>query len=114
MIEITEERMVEVAMAKVERGADRIEQVYGWEIERLLVGLRAALAVTGSIVGLIVAAVFGAVGHAGLERILVGVAALGLSFGVSAYQRARLHRLYGNYLESLGRFALLEQMMEND
>jgi hypothetical protein len=99
MPEITDERTIALATAKVERGADRIERVYGWEVERILAGLRAALAVACSIVGLMVATVFGAVGQAGLWQILVALAALGCSFGVTAYHYARLRRLYGNYLE---------------
>ena len=34
MAEITKERTIELAAAKVDRGADRIERVYGWEVER--------------------------------------------------------------------------------
>jgi hypothetical protein len=74
--------------------------------------VRAALAVAGAIVGLIVAAVFEAVGHAGLWQILIAVAALGCSFGVAVYHYARLRRLYGNYLESLQLFAVVQGTQE--
>ena len=114
MAEIPDERMIELATAKVERGADRIERVYSWEVERILAGLRAALTLAGSIVGLIVAAVFGAVGQAGFWQILVAVAALGCYFGVAVYHYARLRRLYGNYLESLQVFAMVERAVETD
>jgi hypothetical protein len=114
MPEVTDERTIELATAKVERGTDRIERVYGWEVERILAGLRAALAVAGSIVGLVVAAVLGTIGQAGLWQILVAVAALGCSFGVAVYHYARLRRLYGNYVESLKRFTVVERVMEAD
>ena len=111
---ITDERMIELATAKVERGADRIEQVYSWEIERMLAGVRAVLALAGSIIGLIVAAIFEEIGHAGLWQILIAVAALGGSFAAVAYCYARLRRLYGNYVESLRRFALVERAVETE
>jgi hypothetical protein len=111
---ITDERMIELATAKVARGADRIERVYSWEVERMLAGMRAALAVAGSIIGLIVAASFEEIGPAGLWQILVAVAALGGSFGAVAYCYARLRRLYGNYVASLSRFALVEQTVETE
>jgi predicted membrane protein len=114
MDEITKERTIDLATAKVERGADRIERVYSWEVERILAGVRAALAVAGSIVGLILAAVFEEVGHAGLWQILAAVAALGGSFGAVIYHYVRLRRLYGNYLESLRRFAVVERAAETD
>jgi len=58
---MTKEQVVELARVDVDRGADRIERVCAWEVERVLTAVRAALALGGSIVGLLVAAVFGGV-----------------------------------------------------
>ena len=112
MLEVTEERMVEFARAKVDRGADRIERAYGWEVERLLAGVRAALAVAGSIVALVIAAVFEKA--VGPWQILITVAVLSSSLAAVLYQHARLRRLYGNYLESLCVFALVQRTTEID
>jgi hypothetical protein len=109
MAEITKERTIELAAVKVDRGADRIERVYGWEVERILLGMRAALAVGGSIIGLVIAAVFGEAGRVGPWQILVGLAALGVSVGVLVFLHAKLGRLYGNYLESLHLFAVVQR-----
>lgn len=112
MLEVTEERMAELARAQVARGADRIERAYSWEVERVLAGLRAALAVAGSIVALVIAAVFQQA--AGPWQILITVMALGGTLAAVLYQHARLRRLYGNYLESLSRFAVVQRTMEID
>ena len=112
MLEVTEERMVELAGAKVARGADRIERAYGWEVERILAGVRAALAVAGSIVALAITAVFERA--VGPWQILITVMALGGALAAVLYQYARLRRLCGNYLESLSRFAVVQRTMEID
>jgi hypothetical protein len=57
MAERDEEWMIELAAAKVDHGADRIERIYSWEVERLLAVVRAALAVAGSIIAVAGAAV---------------------------------------------------------
>jgi hypothetical protein len=114
MPEITDERTIELATAKVEQGADRIERVYGWEAERILTGIRAALAVAGSTIALALATIFGEVGRVGPWQVLVAVVALGASSGAAAYQHAKLRRLYGNYLRSLQLFALVERRTETD
>jgi hypothetical protein len=112
MPEVTEERIIELATAKVERGADRIERVYGWEAERIVAGLRAALAVAGSIVALVIASVFeNAVGP---WQILITLAVLAGSLGAVFHRHARLRRLYGNYLESLRLFAVVQRTAEID
>lgn len=113
MLTITEERLLELATAHVVGGADRIEQVYGWEVERVLAGVRATLAVAGSIVALGVAAVLEEVGQVGAWQIVIVLAALGATFGAGG-QHARLRRLYGNYLESLRVFTLVQQRDEID
>jgi hypothetical protein len=112
MLDVTEERTVELAGAKVDRGADRIERAYGWEVERILAGVRAALAVAGSIVAPVVAAVFENV--VGPWQIFITVAVLGGSLSAVLYQHARLRRLYGNYLESLSLFAVVQRTTEID
>jgi hypothetical protein len=114
MLELSEERMIELATAKVDRGTDRIERIYGWEVERILTGLRAALAVAGTIVGLALAAIFEGLGRVGLWQILVVVAACGLAFGAVLFLYAKLGRLYGNYLKSLRLFALVQRPVETD
>lgn len=114
MVGITDERTIVLARAKVDRGAERIERVYGWAVEGILAVVRAALAVAGSIVGVAIAAVFGEVGQVGARQIVIAVAALGVSFGIVAYQYARLRRLYGNYLESLLLFAVVQGPEETD
>jgi hypothetical protein len=106
--------MIELAAAKVDRGADRIEQVYSWEIERVLTGVRAALAVGGSIVGLIIATVFGGAGRVEPWQVLVAVAAFGVSVGALVFLHTKLGRLYGNYLESLHLFAVVQRGGESD
>jgi hypothetical protein len=113
MSDITKEWTIELATAKVERGSDRIERLYGWEIERVLTGMRALLAVGGSTVGLVIAAIFGEAGRVGPWQIVVAVAALGVSLGALVYLHAKLGRLYGNYLESLHLFAVLQRGEES-
>ena len=114
MAAFTEEWTIELAKAKVDRGADRIERVYGWEVERLLAGVRAALAVAGSVVGLAIAAVFQEVARVGPWQILFSVAALGVSLGVAVFLYLKLRRLYGSYLQSLRVFAVVQQPTETD
>jgi hypothetical protein len=114
MFKITEERMFELAMADVDGGADRIEQVYQWEVERILAGVRAALGAAASIVAIALAAFFEEVGRVGPRQILITAAAFGVSFGAVAYQYAKLRRLYGNYLESLRFFAVVQRAVEID
>jgi hypothetical protein len=114
MAAITEARTIEFATANIERGEDRIEQVYQWEVERILAGLRAALAVAGSIFGVAVAAIFGEVGRVGPWPLLVVVAAFGVSLGAAVFLYAKLGRLYGNYLESLLLFSLVQRRVETD
>jgi hypothetical protein len=112
MFEITEGRAIELATAKVDRSADRIERVYGWEVERILAALRAALAVAGSIVGLTLAAVFEGTAPVGPRQILAALVALGVSLGAVVFLYAKLGRLYGNYLESLRLFAVVQRTVE--
>ena len=114
MVEITKARTIALATAKVERGADRIERVYGWEVERILAAVRAALAVAGSTFGLTLAAVLGEVGSVGPWQILLAMAALGASFGAVVYQAAKLRRLYGNYLKSVRLFTVVQRGVETD
>jgi hypothetical protein len=114
MAETNEEWTIELAAAKVDRGADRIERVYGWAVEGILATLRAALAVAGSIVVVAVAAVFDEVGRVGARQIVIAVAALGASVGAVIYQYARLRRLYGNYLKSVRLLAVVQRPEETD
>jgi hypothetical protein len=105
---------IELAAAKVDRGADRIERVYGWAVEGILAALRAALAVAGSIVVMAIAALFDEVGQVGTRQIVTAVAALGTSVGAVFYQYARLRRLYGNYLKSVRLLAVVQRPKETD
>jgi hypothetical protein len=114
MAQITKEQTIELATANVDRGVDRIERIYGWEVERVLMGMRAALAVGGSIVGFVIGAVFGESGRVGPWQILVALAALTVSGGVLVFLHAKLGRLYGNYLESLHLFAVVQRGGETD
>jgi hypothetical protein len=114
VLTITEERLIELAAANVDRGADRIEQVYGWEVERVLAGVRATLAVAGSIVAFVVAAVLEEVGQVGARQITIALTGLCVTFGVVGYQHVKLRRLYGNYLQSLRVFTLVQQPEETD
>jgi hypothetical protein len=114
VLAITEERLIELATASDDGGADWIERVYGWEVERVLAGVRATLAVAGSIVALVVAAVLEEVGQVGARQIVIVLAALGGTFGAVGYQHARLRRLYGNYLECFRVFTLVQQREETD
>jgi hypothetical protein len=114
MTMLTEEWTIELATAKVDRAADRIERLYGWEVERILAAMRAALAVAGTIVGLALAAVFEGPGRVGSWQILVVVAAFGLAFGAFVFLYAKLGSLYGNYLKSLRLFALVQRRLETD
>jgi predicted membrane protein len=114
MAAITEDRTIELATANVERAADRIEQVYQWEVERMLAGLRAALAIAGSIFGVALAALFGEVGRGGPWPPLVIVGAFGVSLAAAVFLYAKLGRLFGNYLESLLLFSLVERRVETD
>jgi hypothetical protein len=114
MTVLTEEWTIELATANVERGADRIERLYGWEVERILAAMRAALALAGTIVGLALAAVFEGPGRISPWQILVVVAAFGVAFGAIVFLYAKLGRLYGNYLKSLRLFALVQRPVEPD
>jgi len=114
MPETTKGWTIELATANIDRGADRIERVYGWEVERVFMGVRAVLAVAGSTVGLVIAAVFGEAGRVGPWQILVTAAALGVSVGALVFLHAKLGRLYGNYLESLHLFAVVQRGGEDD
>jgi hypothetical protein len=114
MAERDEEWMIELAAARVDHGADRIERVYSWEVERLLAVVRAALVVAGSIIAVTIAAVFEEVGRVGARQIVIAVVALGVSFGAVVYQGARLRRLYGKYIESLRLFAVVQRPEETD
>jgi hypothetical protein len=114
MAEANEEWTIELATAKVDRGADRIERVYGWAVEGILAALRAALAVAGAIVVVVIAAVFDEVGRVGARQIVIAVAGLGASVGAVVYQYARLRRLYGNYFKSLQLFAVVQRPEETD
>jgi hypothetical protein len=114
MLEITEDQMIELATARVDRGVDRLEQVYSWDVERVLVGMRAALAVAASVAGVLLTAIFREAARMGPSQILIALAALGLSTGVAARQSAKLGRLYGNYLESLRLFAVVQRMVDLD
>jgi hypothetical protein len=114
MGERAEEWTIELATAKVDRVEDRIERVYAWEVERLLVGVRAALAAAGSLVVLVVAAAFEEPARLGPWQILTIVMALGASLGVIAFLYAKLGRLYGNYLESLLLVSLVQPTVETD
>jgi FtsH-binding integral membrane protein len=114
MAETDEDWTIELAAAKVDRGADRIERVYSWAVEGILAVVRAALAVAGSIVGVAIAAVFEEVGRVGARQIVIAVAGLCISSGVVLYQYARLRRLYGNYLESLHLFTVVQVREETD
>ena len=114
LAEVTKEWTIELGRAKVDRGADRIERVYCWEVERILTGVRAALAVAGSVVALVIAAVLEEVGQVGPWQILVAAAALGISVGAAVFLHAKLSRLFGNYLESLHVFAVVQRPVETD
>ena len=97
---LTREQLVELARADV--SADRIERVYGWRVERMLAVVRAALALTASIIALVVAVVF------------EGAVRFGASLGTVVFLYAKLGHLFGNYLESLGLFALVQRPEETD
>jgi hypothetical protein len=70
--------------------------------------------VAGSIVALVVAAVLQDVGQVGDWQIAIALAAVCATFAVVGYQHAKLRRLYGNYLESLRVFTLVQQSEETD
>jgi hypothetical protein len=108
------DRLVQLARDDVDRGADRIERLYGWEVERLLTMVRAALALAGSILGLAVATLFAENAPVGLWQILVAATALGASLSVVVFLYTRLGRLFGNYLESLRLFAVIQRAEETD
>ena len=112
--EITDERAIELARARVDRGADRIERVYSWEVERILVGVRAALAGVAAIVGVLLSTLFQGAGRLGPWKILIAVAALSVTLGAVAFLYAKLGRLYDNYLESLRHFAVVQRQEETD
>jgi|GEM_PF-5930320 len=114
MTGLTDEWTIELAKAKVDRGADRIERIYGWAVEGILAALRAALAVAGSIVVMALAAVFDEAGRVGARQIVIAVAGLGASVGAVVYHYARLRRLYGNYFKSLRLFAVVQRPEETD
>ena len=80
---MTKEQLVELARADV--SADRIEQVYGWRIARMLAVVRSALALAASIVGLVVATVFEGVVRFGAWQIVVAATALGASLGAVVF-----------------------------
>jgi hypothetical protein len=111
---ITDERAIELAWAKVDRGPDRIERVYSWEVERILVGIRAALAVVAAVVGVLLTTLLQGTGRFGPWQILSAAASLGVSLGAVAFLYAKLGRLYGNYLKSLRHFAVVQRQEEND
>src|SRR2546429_8539149 len=94
------DQLVQLARDDVDRGADRIERLYGWEVERLLTVVRAALALAGSILGVAVAALFEENAPAALWQIHVATTALGASLGAVVFLYTRPRRLVGNYLES--------------
>ena len=109
---MTRAQLVELARADV--SADRIDRVYGWRVERMLAMVWAALALAASILALIVATVFEGVVRFGTWQIVVAAMALGASLGAVVFLYARLGRLFGNYLESLGAFAVVQRTEETD
>ena len=111
-VAITKAQLVELARADV--SADRIERVYGWRVERMLALVRAALALAASILALVVAAVFEEAARFGPWQIFVAATGLGASLGAIVFLYARLGRLFGNYLESLGLFAVVQRTEETD
>jgi hypothetical protein len=109
---MTRAQLVELARADV--SADRIDRVYGWRVERMLAVVRATLALAASILALVVAAVFEGAARLGPWQIVVAVTALGASLSSVVFLYARLGRLFGNYLESLSLFAVVQRAEETD
>jgi hypothetical protein len=109
---MTKAQLVELARADV--SADRIERVYGWRVERMLAVVRAALTLAASILALVVAAVFEGAAPFGAWQVVVAGIALGVSLGAVVFLYAKLGRLFGNYLESLGFFAVVQRTQETD
>jgi hypothetical protein len=81
---MTREQVVELARLDVERSTDRIDRVYGWQVERILTTMRATFVLAGSIIGAWLAAAV-------------------------IYQRAQLERLLEDYLQSLRTLGLLQR-----
>jgi hypothetical protein len=113
-VPMTKEQLVQLARADIDRSADRIERLYGWEVERLLTVARAALVLAGSILGLVVAALLETSAPVGPWQILVAATALGASLIAVVFLYARLGRLFGSYLESLRLFAVVQRAEETD
>lgn len=80
----------------------------------MLAVVRAALALTASIIALVVAVVFEGAVRFGAWQIVVATTTLGSSLGTVVFLYAKLGRLFGNYLESLGLFALVQRPEETD
>jgi hypothetical protein len=72
------------------------------------------LMLSGSILGLAVAALFEENAPVGPWQILVAATALGASLGAVVFLYAKLGRLFGNYLESLRLFAVIQRAEEID
>ena len=113
-VAMTREQVVELARVDVDRNADRIDRIYGWRVERLLMTLRATLVVAGSILGAWPAAVFARAEQPAMWQVAIAAAGLVGSFSGVIYQNARLDRLYDNYLESLRLLAVVEGLRERD
>src|SRR5436305_970726 len=109
---MTRAQLIELARADI--SADRIERVYGWRVERMLAVVRAALTLAASIAALVVAAVFEEAARFGPWQIFVAATAFGASLGAVIFLYAKLGRLFGNYLESLGLFAVVQRTKDTD
>jgi hypothetical protein len=62
----------------------------------------------------VVAAIFEGSARFGAWQIVVAAMALGASLGAVVFLYAKLGRLFGNYLESLGLFAVVQRPEETD
>jgi hypothetical protein len=109
---MTKAQLIELARADV--SADRIERVYGWRVEWMLAVVRAALALAASILGLVVATVFEEAARFGPWQIFVAATGLVASLSAVVFLHAKLGRLFGNYLESVGLFAVVQRPEETD
>ena len=113
-VAMTKEQVVELARLNVERSADRIDRVYGWQVERVLTTLRATFVFAGAILGAWFAAVFARAERPAMWQVVIGAAGLGVSFAGVLYQNAQLDRLYDNYFESLRLLGVVQPAREGD
>jgi hypothetical protein len=102
-----------VTVAAPAAGHDRQVAVTNrWQLERALVAVRATLVMAGSIVGATLTAIVEGAGGITPWQAVAVAAALAGSLGAAVVQYVRLGRLYGNYLKSLGFFAVVQRLPE--